>query len=169
MKIINRQRLIYFTATLLLLVAAFLSPLNSSEVSFNARMSLVEPVLVVQGQGLNFPELQPGKSAVVTISSDNKRKAAMVTAIGHEETLVTAAVVENSIFISTGSDLTNNEKITVESWTYGGDLVDSGGYGKSTLNKNEINKLQIGASAYVLAENVGGFYTGKATLRVIYQ
>lgn len=133
---------------------------------FNVTMSLVAPIVITETQALSFSNAGAGSaSTVVTAPTDGT--AAIFTATGEASTAVTGSVVEASIEMTTGDGVGTTKRITVDTFTTGGDMDVAG---SATFDgAGDLTNLRIGATANVQAEDIAGAYTGTATFRLVYQ
>lgn len=148
-------------ATLALGVAQMV---HATDEAFDATITLVAPIVITETKGLDFKDATFGSnSTVVTASADPE--AAIFAVQGEANAQIAASVVETSIEMITGTGAATSERITVDSFSLGGDLIG----GVATLDgSGQLNDLRVGGSAHVEAEDIAGTYVGTATFRVTY-
>lgn len=137
----------------------------AEDASFNASISLIAPITLSSVQDLSFaPQLAGSNEAVVTAAGDSS--AAVFSATGEANSPAQASVVESSIEMTTGAGSSASERITVDSFTYGGSLA---GDGSTAFDASgNIDDMRIGATANVEADDISGDYAGSATFRLVY-
>jgi len=126
------------------------------------------PIVINELQALSFSAAIAGVPAsIVTAPAD--ANAAVFDATGDINLLLTASVVESSVFMDNGGTGSSNT-ISIGSWTFGGSLTDVGGSGTASFDAlGVISNMRIGATAVVEADDNPGFYQGTATMRLVYQ
>lgn len=138
----------------------------AEETNFNSTMSLLEPITLNTVQDLSFAP-QPVGNAVDVVTAAEDTRAAVFSATGEANAAAQTTVVEPSIEMVTGAGSTPGERITVDTWTYGGSL---GADGSTAFDAaGEINNMRVGATAHVEANDVQGDFVGTATFRLVYQ
>lgn len=150
------------TATSVVAVAAQSG--QYGEASFNATLTLYAPIVVTKLHDLTFGEIVSGTASDNTIAPGSAN-AAQFSATGDVNADVTGAVQSSSITLTNGVSGPTGQ-ITVDTFTYGGDL-SSGGAG-SFDSSGDISDMRVGATAHVASNDTPGAYTGSATFRVTY-
>lgn len=153
--------------TLALVAAATFSGAASAAVdeSFNATLNLLSPITLETVKDLDFEATLANQNVdVTTVSSDPK--AAVFSAKGSANWQVAGGVVESSIEMVTGDGSDQTKRITVDSFTYGGDM-DSSGLAVFDGSGN-LNDLRVGGTAHVQSDDIAGSYVGQATFRLTY-
>lgn len=138
----------------------------AEETSFDATISLLEPITLTTVQDLSFAPQPVGNTVDVMTAAEDTR-AAVFSATGEASAVAQASVVEPSIEMVTGAGTSAAERITVDGWTYGGALATDGSTAFDTAG--EINNMRVGATAHVASDDVQGDYVGTATFRLVYQ
>ena len=138
------------------------------ESPFDLSMYIVEPIVVSESQSLTFPSVIQGVDSTITVAPEDA-VSAVFTVSGALDAVITASVVEDIVMLTTSSGGLSSEQIEVDSWKFGGDLLDVGSSGVANLQGGFLSDLRIGATAKILAEDVVGDYAGTATFRVVYQ
>jgi hypothetical protein len=138
----------------------------AEETSFDSTISLLEPITLTTVQDLSFAP-QPVGEAVDVLTTAADSRAAVFSATGEANAVAQTSVVEPSIEMVTGAGSASGERITVDTFTYGGSLATDG----STAfdGSGEINNMRVGATAHVEADDVQGDFVGTATFRLVYQ
>ena len=138
---------------------------SAADESFNASMTLLAPITITETNALSFANTESGQLVdVVTAALDST--AAQFTSTGEPSTAVTGSVVETSIVMITGTGDVTTKQITVDTWSFGGDM---NGSGVATYDgSGDLSNLRVGATAHVEAEDIAGAYAGSATFRVTY-
>ncbi len=128
----------------------------------------IAPIDITELHNLSFPVQVSGISINVIISASDGN-AAVFNLTGEPNAAVQVSFVQNNFKIlntTTGGN-SPNEKIPVNSWTFGGS-VNSSGVGVLDANGN-LNNVRVGATAVVDSVDLGGVYLNSGTLRVVYQ
>ncbi len=141
------------------------SALAAEEERFNATLTLLAPMSIVEVKGLGFEAALANQNvSIVTAATDTK--AATFTARGTALWEVQGSVVESSIDMTTGDGSDATKTITVSSFTYAGDMDASG---VATFNgSGELSNLRVGATAEINSNDIAGDYSGEATFRLTY-
>lgn len=137
----------------------------ADDATFNATITLIEPLVVTSVQDLSFAPQTAG-SAVDVVTAPGDSTAAIFSATGEPSANAQASILESSIDMTTGAGASAGEVISVDTWTYGGNLAGDGSV--SFDGNGDIADMRVGATAHVKAENVSGDYTGTATFRLVY-
>lgn len=148
------------------LATASVNATAAPDANFDAILNLLEPIDVTLAKPLTFASMLTNADQTV-ITTPESPNAAIFTATGAVGWQTQAEVVENSIVLTksgTAGGVTN--EITVDTFTYGGNL-DSSGLGAFS-GSGSLTDMRIGASAHIKAENGSGLYIGSGTLRVTY-
>lgn len=150
----------------LLAATSFAGAANATvDETFNATLNLLSPITLDTVRDLDFEATLANQNVdVTTVSADPK--AAVFSAKGSANWQVTGTVVENSIEMITGDGSDQTKRITVDSFTYGGDM-DSAGLAVFDGSGN-LNDLRVGATAHVQSDDIAGRYVGQATFRLTY-
>ena len=138
---------------------------NATDEPFQASMQLLAPIVITETNALSFADTVSGQTlAVVTGAAD--ASAAQFTATGEPSRAVTGSVVEASIEMTTGDGVGNTKRITVDSFTTGGDMS---GAGAATFDgSGDLADLRVGGTANVESDDIAGNYAGTATFRLVY-
>lgn len=135
---------------------SFLNVAVSEDAGFDVRLRLLKPIVTTTIQSLSFPDTVVGNDTAVVVSSTSDGAAKFDVGGGANRTIF-SYVVENSITMTTSS---SSSGVMVDGFS-----VDS----PSSFDSAGKAKLNVGATAHVLASNEDADYSGSATLRVIYQ
>ncbi|MDH5527091.1 MAG: DUF4402 domain-containing protein [Nitrospirota bacterium] len=119
-------------------------------------------------QGMSFPPSEQGLTTTFIVAPLDPT-AAVFDAAGQKGQTINVSVVEVSINMTTGGGTLPSEQIPVDTWTFGGSLVDVGGAGQANFtNVGTLTNMRVGASAHVTFDDVPGAYLGSATMRAVY-
>jgi len=138
----------------------------AEETSFDATISLLQPITLNTVQDLSFAPQAVGENIDVVTGAEDTR-AAVFSATGEANAAAQASVVESSIEMVTGAGATTGERITVDTFTYGGSLASDGSTAFDAAG--ELNNMRVGGTAHVEADDVQGDFVGTATFRLVYQ
>lgn len=157
--------LFFCCALLLVLLTSFSHRTFATDESFSVKLQLLAPISISASQELAFGSITSGLDNDVLVQPGSSN-AATFSATGEPNHGATGSVVENSIQVFTGEGSDTSERITVDSFTLGGDM-DAGG--SIVFNsEGQVNNLSIGGTAHVEADDIVGAYNGIATFRVVY-
>ncbi|MBL4865315.1 MAG: DUF4402 domain-containing protein [Pseudomonadales bacterium] len=120
---------------------------------------------MTQNKDLTFDEIIAGTTQSITTSPEDNN-AVSFSAGGEPNSAVTASVVENSVILISGLGEDSTTKITMDSFTMGGDLTVAG---NGVFNSNGLlADLRVGATVHIEGEDQPGDYSAIATFRVVY-
>lgn len=138
---------------------------HATDAQFDVNLTLLEPIEVTNVSSLDFGSHVGGAFSDITVSPEASG-AAVFNATGTANKTVSVNVVESSIELTTGDGATADKQITVDVFKYGGSI--DGSNQVTFDSEGKANNLRVGASAIVEESNLGGEYSGVATLRVTY-
>ncbi|MDH4229001.1 MAG: DUF4402 domain-containing protein [Nitrospirota bacterium] len=126
------------------------------------------PIAVTLVQGLSFPPASQGLTLnYVTLPLD--ATAAVFNSVGQKGQTINCTIVQPSVNMLLGAGGTPATQILVDTWAFGGSLLDVIGAGQASFsNVGLINNMRVGATAHVAAANLPGAYVGNVTFRVLY-
>lgn len=132
------------------------------EANLTATLYVSQPINVKAIKNLEFGEVVSGAATDVVVAAADAN-AAQFSATGEAGSEVVAGMVSKSISLT---NTKSNDKITVDSWTYAGDIQ---GRNIATFDKaGELKDLRVGGTAHVTANASGGSYTGTGKFRLTY-
>lgn len=133
--------------------------------TFNIGLKLLAPIVISESKAMDFPDTVSGAaSTLVTTAAGTD--AAILTATGEANRAATASVVETSVEITTGLGDDATKRITVDTFTLGGDI---GVGGAVTFDgTGNLSDMRVGATAHVESNDIAGDYAGTATFRLVY-
>ena len=147
------------------LTAIMQSNVIASESVFSTTLRLLKPITLTQNKDLTFDEVIAGSNQSLTTSPEDS-KAVSFTAGGEPNSAVTASIVENSVTLISGLGEDSTTKITMDTFTMGGDLTIAG---NGVFDANGVlSDLRVGATVHIEGEDQPGDYTATATFRVVY-
>ncbi len=147
----------------LLAVSAFAGRSGQfGEANLTAVMHVSQPIVITAQHNLDFGEVVSGAAADVVVAASDA-SAAQFSATGEADAEVVAGMVANNISMTNAK---TNDKITVDTWTYGGDINKQNV--ATFSNSGKLSDLRVGGTAHVTANVAGGDYTGTGKFRLTY-
>lgn len=138
---------------------------SAADETFTSKLTLLAPITVTNTSDLDFGTYEGGQNNNITVAAADAG-AATFSSTGEASTAVTGVIVESSIEMTTGDGIGTTKRITVDTWTYGGDMDASG---VATYDgSGNLSNLRVGGTAHAEVEDIAGNYTGTATFRVTY-
>ncbi len=155
-----------------LLTVPFLSALSVASIasyaaseSFESSIKLIQDITITEVASLRFPQQVAGTAQTVVVAPADSG-AAQFSATGEALAGATATIAEASIEMTTGDGVGSTKRITVDSFTLGGNLAVDGTVAFAA--DGTISNMRVGGSAVIEADDIAGDYTGTATFELNY-
>jgi len=149
------------------ILSAFTTLTYATDASFSISASLYQSIALTNVNGITFPEHEVVTSDTNITVAPADTGAAKFSATGAPDRAVTGSVTTDSVSLQCSTPSTcNRETMTINNFTYGGDMNNSGN--ATFSNDGKLNNLLIGATQQINASNNAGTYSGNATFRLVY-
>jgi hypothetical protein len=155
--------------TLTAIIGSFILPsaLYAVDNELPAEMIIYSSLGLTLKQIMTIPEHEEVTTETQVVLKPDDPTAAIYSATGGENRSVQASVTTPSIELACQTSATcGDAKITVNNFTFGGDL-QADGTGTFT-EQGKIDNMRVGGTATLNADDKSGRYFGVGTFRLVY-